>query len=135
MTREEILAMKPGRELDALVAKNVMGWKYSQVSPDTKKFYCLISGNNKGWWKAPDWKGWGCASCGEEPHEYSTDISAAWEVVEKAKIAIIPQCGAPEDMSYCAWVEEGPFSKEIKVFSLTAPEAIVKAALIAYLEG
>lgn len=66
--REQILAMKPGRELDALVAEKVMGW--TGVGPDVDaEIYGWPSGHNKElgvYWV---------------PH-YSTDISAAYEVVE-----------------------------------------------------
>lgn len=51
-----------GRDLDALVAERVMGWE------------------------APTWhhpEGWG-TSDSSIPH-FSTDISAAWEVVEKMR--------------------------------------------------
>lgn len=50
--------MKPGRELDALVAEKVMGW--TEV--------CGYEGEYKGYWKILP--------------KYSTDIAAAWAVVE-----------------------------------------------------
>lgn len=53
--------MKPGRELDALVAEKVMGWTLPQHSP-----FLLWQGRN----------------CVVE-FRPSTDIAAAWEVVEK----------------------------------------------------
>ncbi len=52
--------MKPGRELDALVAEKVMGWKMDASAV----------------WHGPG------PSCLVLPH-YSTDIADAWEIVEK----------------------------------------------------
>jgi len=50
LTRDEILALKPGRELDALVAEKVMGWKtnwlktdwYEEVNPNTHRHKGLV---------------------------------------------------------------------------------------------
>jgi len=78
--------MEVGRELDALVAEKVMGWKYSQVSPNTERFFCREYGQQSGWWLRPEMDtedGWACAKCSDVPPSYSTDIGAAWEVVEK----------------------------------------------------
>lgn len=79
--------MKPGRELDALVAEKVMGCKVYCVDPNysykdpPKMWRCDCPGPN---------------SAGERPHaddysfdgeikSYSTDIAAAWQVVEHLK--------------------------------------------------
>jgi hypothetical protein len=68
--------MKPGRELDALIAEKVMGWGPIEIdrngnpvgiNPDyPSKFKCHIVPN------------------------YSTDIAAAWTVVEKLKLCVWP---------------------------------------------
>lgn len=60
--------MKAGRELDALVAEKVMGWKRHDLGP--------INGVR---WVNKD----GRIIDTEHPFTYSTDIAAAWEVVEK----------------------------------------------------
>lgn len=73
--------MKPGRELDALIAEKVMGWTFN---------HCFEQCSNKAFQR--------CNYCLETTTEmdpldpkclgykpYSTDISAAWEVVEKFK--------------------------------------------------
>ncbi len=60
MNREEILAMKPGPELDALVAKKVMGWIEMDEPESTRLLY-----------RMPKW--------------YSTHIGPAWLVVEQLK--------------------------------------------------
>ncbi len=54
--------MKPGRELDVRVARDVMGIPVTQFADGT--------------WLAAN---------GEELEPYSTDIAAAWEVVEKMR--------------------------------------------------
>ena len=58
--------MKPGRELDALIAEKVMGLDPPMAQPSGRRI--------KGFWS--EWDGL--------PH-YSTSIEAAWEVVEKIK--------------------------------------------------
>lgn len=63
-------AMKPGRELDALVAEKVMGW----VRPAMDSPYIVddpIHGKL-------------AYLSGEIPH-YSADIAAAWEIIEKLR--------------------------------------------------
>lgn len=91
MTPEDIDKLEAGRELDALIAERVMGWKWC-ASPNTFK-------PGRPWrrWLAepyrnmPVWDG-----VTEMPIDglfdeesnvlyYSTDIAAAWEVVEKLR--------------------------------------------------
>ena len=80
------MVMEAGRELDALVAEKVMGLSKDDWDPP-----CF-------WQHSTDdcekdsvigWMGW-CYNCGTmvaevgvEPRYYSTDIAAAWEVLEK----------------------------------------------------
>lgn len=63
--------LKPGRELDALVAEKVMGWSDCKASDEHG---CAIG-------YTPYWKRetYGC----EVVPYYSTSISDAWEIVEK----------------------------------------------------
>ena len=113
MKREEILAMKPGEHLDRVVALRVMGYEESKTM--------------KGWVRM--------GALATYPKRYSTDISVAWELVHKLKIAIIPQSpSAPTELSYYSEYENEPYVKKIHVFAETAPEAICKAALLAVLE-
>lgn len=58
--------MEPGRELDALVAEKVMGWEQVQDPPHTYIAYNTPTG-----FRLP-----------EEIPAYSTDLNAAWKVVE-----------------------------------------------------
>jgi hypothetical protein len=67
-TREGILEMPAGRELDALVAEKVMGWELRQCERHKTE---------------PD--GYACGLCWgwDQFPAYSTDIDTAWQVVEK----------------------------------------------------
>jgi hypothetical protein len=73
-TTIKIEELKPGRELDALVAERVMGLKISQ------QFTHLVSGYD-------DPEGWADSDSewAEIPH-YSSNLDSAFEVVEKLKI-------------------------------------------------
>lgn len=73
MTKEEILAIKAGEKLDNLVTKEL----FHHVWDDGDRPRCKICGV---------WKDWpNSASIGCEGKKYSTDISAAWLVVEKMR--------------------------------------------------
>lgn len=127
MNRDEILAMKPGRELDALVAEKVMGYAIGDGQGGWIVQKVIIHRPDDG---TAEWLRNGQQQL---PH-YSTDISAAWEVVDKLKISIVPQClGAPDEYSYMVEYENEPYVNGIRVFASKAPEAICKAALLAVL--
>ncbi len=110
MTKEEILSLKPGRELDALVAKMVMGlgkydsWEEFELKP------------------------------------YSTDISAAWEIIEQFPIFELEKESIFASSHYLppTWLEDGIWCvltddrwNRFVGYGETAPEAICKAALLA----
>src|SRR4030042_3346242 len=71
MTKDEILNMPAGREMDALIAEKVMGWKIS-----------LIDLTYGGRWENIET---GELMGGIQYWNPSENISAAWEVVEKMK--------------------------------------------------
>lgn len=110
MKREKILAMKPGEHLDRIVALRVMGYEESKMMDGWVRLGALAT----------------------YPKRYSTDISAAWEVVEKIPVDIIhpyagfrlTKLGNSVTVSF-----DGT-----EVSAKTAPEAICKAALLAVLE-
>jgi hypothetical protein len=103
MTREDILAMPAGRELDALVAEKVMGYKY------TSDFDRLF--------------------------KPSTDISAAWEVVEKFNTYRMQKLRDNDHRLVDGKVHQCFLGKNGNcAYGHTAPEAICKAALLAVLE-
>lgn len=117
----DIRDMKPGRELDVLVANRVMGRndEFEMLATRRGVMDDTCGREIKGGYK-------------ERTPYYSTDIRAAWEVVEKMYLMICPQSlGAPENMKYLCTYAEGPFNKEIEVFSETAPYAICITALLA----
>lgn len=64
MRRDEMLAMEPGRELDALIAEKVMNFKIESPSAEQ----CTI-------WDGREVRYF----------EPSTDIAAAWEVVDRMR--------------------------------------------------
>jgi hypothetical protein len=96
--------MQAGREMDYLIGRDVMGLDFSQI-PSRRDYY---------------WDG----VMLEVPH-FSTDISAAWEVVEKIKLTF--------------FMRRLPSGKYVFGFMLktddsictsnNAPEAICRAAL------
>ncbi len=101
--------MKPGRELDALVAEKVMGYEtvYSGANYYVERTYSPVP-------------------------LYSTDISAAWEVVEKLacmkdEVNVFYDCGA----WFCNTGVDanGEWSIERSGSCATAPHAICLAAL------
>jgi len=105
MTREEIMAIVPGNELDALVAEKVMGYKITTGSTGEK----YLDGFSIS--KIPS---------------YSEKISAVWEVVEKFKGKI--QIISHKDCYECVIWNGSKVDYLAEGF--TAPEAIAKAALL-----
>lgn len=134
MTRDEIMSMEPGRELDCLVAEKVMGYKVSfwslHLAEDGSKEELIP--NNLGdcalqvMYKDNIWQ---CIP------SYSTDISAAWEVRQRIHDTI----GGTKIISVCDdFPEECQIwdgMKYISVRANTVPEAICKAALLAVMDG
>ena len=107
--------MNPGPELDALVAEKVMGWrmddnKHLNLAWDPKR------SPNDGLRCIPD---------------YSTDIAAAWEVVEKLDTLALSR-GDIADISVwvAQFVTEGPgYPVNIQAIAKTPTHAICLAAL------
>lgn len=130
MTREEILALKPGRELDALVAEKVMGWDDSGDGEWRNEFDRPIESIRL--WRP------------------STDISAAWEVVEKMNeldfsitthsLGKIVTVYGPETNheKIDKAKKAGLHSKLIETCAMTygesVPEAVCKAALLVMID-
>lgn len=114
--------MKPGRELDALVAEKVMGWAktnlkdWDQAFKDEFGFLWAEPGHGyfKGFHTLP---------------HYSTDIKAAWEVVEKMGTRFIHLSPALEGGWSCAIQYNEARFPFVNLIGKTAPEAICRAAL------
>ncbi len=116
--------LQAGPELDALIAEKVMGWKPNAKHPN-------LSGD--GWWETENG--------GENGYlavlpEFSTDIAAAWTVVEKMPRVlghIYPSFDEESGkfLHWCAVVENSePWSSaRYGAVGETAPLAICRAAL------
>jgi hypothetical protein len=116
MTRDEILKMKYGPELDALVAEKV--FKYWNVEMYEGK---LVHGEN-------NMNGWPVVT----PH-YSTEISAAWKVVENNFMTGTQELriGARGKAFQFTCYHNGNKGEAV---AETAPLAICRAALLAVSE-
>jgi len=130
MTRDEILALKPGPKLNRLISETFFGWmsdgKYSWINED---------------YKAPD-----------VDTPYSTDISAAWQVVRKMEqlnwyLTIDPNTAEGYEQRYSVgFVYDDSTLSDEELNPLTyyqhyiacspdeIPAAICKTALLANLE-
>ncbi len=128
MTRDEILNMKAGREMDVLVAKKVFGWK-------------LVK--NKGEAGGSFWTGhggvFGDMHKSQTP-EYSTDIFASWEVIQKMhemkyRYALRGHFRGSDlhiaEFDDQDWADSNPLYNAI---ADTTPLAICRAALLAVMK-
>jgi len=122
MTKEEILAMEAGEELSQKVAEEIMGECYHQHwDGDRDSIDCLKCGESRFYH--------------QRSQAYSTDISAAWPVVERMqedKEAFYYLELRYSRILHCwmAVFEHGNDQHE-EIEGKTAPEAICKAALLA----
>lgn len=134
MTRDEVEQISAGREMDALVAEKVMGWKlvpytaYCGGTPEQATATAIAHG----------WYIWENGSGDEIPgqmedNQFSTDIAAAWQVVDKIR--------EQQGNVFTLWsgARTGPFSWRCQVLvdvclydasGETAPMAICRAALL-----
>ena len=140
-----------GRELDALVAEKVMGWKRRRIVEcypgmvgvplDDPRLddYWWTSDNRPTNEIARDEGGGAVGECNECGKVYgagspSTDIAAAWTVVEKLRgCDQWPEIGATGRSWYCEF--EGEPGVIVEGFGDTAPLAICRAALKAVGHG
>ena len=114
--------MKAGRELDALIAEKVMGWKathkderhlwFNEGKPSPPTRFCAEEdfGDNPFWWSP------------------SRSIADAWLVVEKlGKRFDVSRCRAYQEIE--AWFWEASFHNGPDAQAATVPLAICLAAL------
>ena len=124
MNKEDILNMEAGEELDELIAEKVMGF-IKLPFPGLPKFQKPTDDGVIPLYYTP---------------KYSTDISAAWEVVEKIlkmPSSVNIQCDFHSDGNYFAcYIHPYPRdeTKLIMEHAPTAPLAICRAALLAVME-
>lgn len=110
--------LKAGRELDALVAEKVMGWK-------------RLPGNWRGIiWADPQYPATGTIRS-EEHFEASTDPGAAWKVVEAMRAKGWDYEIGSEDTGDSVYCEFSKDKSEGHVYETTMPEAVCRAALAA----
>lgn len=128
LTRESILAMNPGRELDRLVAERVM----NLCVLDHVQGYgdgCVLSDIGFDDWEKHPY--YGKIDDPELLPPYSTDLLAAWEVVEE-----LQESHLYTDIRACAdfyevWITNHATGEQTGTFaSPKLPEAICKAALL-----
>jgi hypothetical protein len=87
LTREQVLALPPGRELDALICERVMGWTFR---PAHRLSHWTGGEPTAGmmpdaWYDADGY----CRSCSTGPWlAFSTDVAVAWRVVEKLRLGV-----------------------------------------------
>jgi len=132
MTREEILKLEPGSELDRLVAEKVMGWKQG---PDFWVSYEGIIHLSAGE-VSP-----GHIVYREAPWSPSSDIAEAWSVVEKLVNLgwlvnlLSPWKGNATQHWTCYAERQGKSGWEkLKAAGDSAPLTICRAALLAVME-
>lgn len=105
----KVSEMQAGREMDALVAEKVMEWVRAKCE-----------GRTNDWWTQPGYA--------KSTPNFSTDIAAAWQVVEKIDLFSRAILERDEDGSW--WVDDEP-CHNIQSNASTAPLAICRAALLA----
>lgn len=115
MTMEELLAMEPGLKLDILVAEKIFNAK---VRDDSYADYWFEEGEPMTF----SMEGF------ETRFKPSTDISAAWEIVEKLSPRIMVLNRRHADVWHCKFYGNGFVEAE------TAPHAICLAALLEVME-
>lgn len=138
LTKDEILAMEPGREMDELIDKLILNGnnyrakmlKWSRYL--LKEFWDDPNSYYDEWHRSQEIGPW--EYCG--PH-YSTDISAAWEVVKQFdNMTFRRMREADRHIRHFAyiWLSDTD-DTHVMCKAETMPEAICKCALLAVLEG
>jgi Phage ABA sandwich domain len=115
------------REIDRLVAEKVMGWRLKSFPGGGGGFSAWLNDDGKIVKYEND------CTLHAQPYDFwrpTINITDAWQVVEKLKIAVIPQAGgAPKNMQYLAEIDDRPLGKHYEAFAETAPLAICLVAL------
>ncbi|SYX85918.1 BC1872 family protein [Paenibacillus alvei] len=144
MTREQILSMTPGRELDAIVCELIYGWRRIKGPKTDYEGPCeygdvlipptILSEDEAYRMMKPK----GAIPFGYFVNRrYSEDISAAWELVEKLSRGRVDNSFVLDFHfeRYYATFGEVPIRPCRAVMYKTAPEAITKAAILAMMES
>lgn len=123
MNRQDILDMSVGTVLDISVAEKVMGFKFEADKVTGRTCWVGYGAYGEAHTPPMAWVKWNY-----RVPPYSTDISAAWEVMEKFNHVEVEI--AKFENIYVVCIDSGYY-----VRCKTAPEAICKAALLAVMEG
>lgn len=127
MTRDEILNMPAGREMDYLIATCIMGWKLAMVQNGTYPSQYLVH-QTLGRILPDDFD------------RYSTDLSTAFEVIQKMhemkyKYTLHGHFMGSElqiaTFDHQDWADANPLYKAV---ADSAPLAICRAALLAVMK-
>ena len=150
--------MQAGRDLDSLVAENVMGWtrkrKYQKTFPNGYNHYlyapgedisprgsCFVYMSNNGRLILANDGSEGSCNSPIPPcvPQYSTNIAAAWEVLSRFNgtsfhLSFHQRYEGPEPWSVQLWVvfaerKDEAMAKKLEARGKTAPHAICLAAL------
>lgn len=147
--REKILTMEPWRELDSKVAEIVMGWvAWEEKRGEYLHVIFQKPGDREPYRSERNWEQaatrYRQISFSEIDHhkhivhgmrDFSTDISAAWEVVEKFHEVSVKRFETMKGHRYWCKIEIDYDSEPIIAQGDTAPEAICKAALLAVMDN
>lgn len=145
MTREEILNSRAGIDMNLLIAEHVLGWMaWKEQRGEYTHVIFQQPGERAPYMRSQQWKTVQkryeqipFSEIDRMKHivsglkDWSTDISAAWEVSEK-----VPCIQLQRKINGDYVVRWGSYSEKDRcVTAQTAPEAICKAALLAILPG
>ena len=141
MTREEVLAMEPGKELDKLVAIHVMGWSIYHYDKDVEErcYYMLVDSgldpvaDDEPWtWHNGERKTE--AEAWEDNLPWSTDKTSAWVVLEKSETFQLSKLPDGDlRIKYGGQYQCFINTNKNCGYGASASEAICKAALLATL--
>lgn len=121
MNDDEIFDMPAGREMDALVAREIFGWFQEKDTAFYTSLFHAKSRPAKEWWNPKS--GFG----GIEPEPYSVYFPSALHVIKQLE---------RDHRRRLSWSFEGPdiftckFGKNLPASANTAPLAICRAALL-----
>lgn len=143
MTDDEIDAMQAGREMDALIAEKVTGWKAQHLPGKCDGKYFIrcgacgayghgnCYGNGEGQIQIKCGEHVSCWEKAELP-AYSTEIAAAWKIVEKMHMTVYTPGSSYSSGEYDSF-SRGLYAAETQDGENgdgdTAPLAVCRAAL------
>jgi hypothetical protein len=129
MTRDEILNMPAGREMNALIEKHI----FFHDTFEKEVVRRTSNANKRKDRNVTEKELWAVLTkySSVPVRNYSTDISAAFEVMEKFSVFNFEFCRENDKGSACAIVNE---NLDNAVIADTVPLAICRAALLAVME-